>query len=783
MAQTHPSDKESTSKARREPRSVQERREHQAQEKSKRSSMRIWHTLFVVFSLASLIAIVISATKTGCVEGDKWVALSKTLDGPREKKEIALRGNIYASTGEPLRVTVAYYKIDLDLKAEGLKKLYEQCGERKVLDTLADVVLRHFPDIKEKKSHNQLVNEWTQKIQKTRNTKVHPIVDPIGRLITYYEYNAFFTDSLVMYRYDRKGNKKRSPYYRGFKSQNRYVRACPYNHLADATIGSINKETGVGNSGLEAYYDDVLSGADGRSQVAYASRKGTRIITTAPIHGYDLYTTIDPELQRVATNALREVLEASSALYGTAILMESSTGRIVAISNLKRLAEDPVYKERDNSACIDFVEPGSTIKPVSMMIALDRGIVTPEQTVDVGNGVWEYGKRFVRDHNANKGGYGVITYEEVMKYSSNVGIAKMIVGGFHDSPNDFRKAFLDLGFDELCCQEIPGAQKSGIKPVDTWDATTLAWLSFGYVSRHPPINILAFYNAIANGGKMLNPYLVDRIVDKSGRVIHSAQPKVLRDSICSDRTIEQLRHMLRGVVVDGTGKAVNSPLVSISGKTGTAQTLNPKTRTYEHCGHYVSFCGYFPSDNPRYSVISTVMLPPGVPYSAGHQPGAVVRAIAEAVASRGTARSVTEIPPKQDKLKGVHITSGRLGAISKFAAQEKADLEVGKGIQHDTPVAVEEASEGKWRVRAYSNVPKNVMPNLIGFSVSEALYQLQIRGVKVHLVGQGHVIAQSHAYGTELKKGEVIVLTLGYRSASQPKPATPEVKEETPQKR
>ena len=497
----------------------------------------------------------------------------------------------------------------------------------------------------------------------------------------------------------------------------------------------------------------MLSGADGRSQVAYASRKGTRIITTAPIHGCDIYTTIDPELQRVATNSLREVLETSNALYGTAILMEASTGRIVAISNLKRLAEDPTYKERDNSACIDFVEPGSTIKPVSMMIALDRGIVTPEQMVDVGNGVWEYGKRFVRDHNANRGGYGTISYEEVMKYSSNVGIAKMI------------------------------AQKSGIKPVDTWDATTLAWLSFGYVSRHPPINILSFYNAIANGGKMLNPYLVDRIVDKSGRVIYSAQPKVLRDSICSDRTIEQLRHMLRGVVVDGTGKAVNSPLVSISGKTGTAQTLNPKTRTYEHCGHYVSFCGYFPSDNPRYSVISTVMLPPGAVYSAGQQPGAVVRAIAEAVASRGTARSVTEMAPKQDKLKGVDITSGRLGAISKLAAQEKADLEIDKKIQHETPVSVEEISEGKWRVRAHSDVPKNVMPNLVGFSVSEALYQLQIRGAKVRLMGQGHVIAQSRAYGMPLQKGDVIVLTLGYRAAAQPKPATSEPKEETPQKR
>ena len=282
---------------------------------------------------------------------------------------------------------------------------------------------------------------------------------------------------------------------------------------------------------------------------------------------------------------------------------------------------------------------------------------------------------------------------------------------------------------------------------------------------------------------MLNPYLVDRIVDKSGRVIYSAQPKVLRDSICSDRTIEQLRHMLRGVVVDGTGKAVNSPLVSISGKTGTAQTLNAKTRTYEHCGHYVSFCGYFPSDNPRYSVISTVMLPPGAVYSAGQQPGAVVRAIAEAVASRGTARSVTEMVPKQDKLKGVHITSGRLGAISKFAAQEKADLEIDKKIQHETPVSVEEISEGKWRVRAHTDVPKNVMPNLVGFSVSEALYQLQIRGAKVRLMGQGHVIAQSRAYGMPLQKGDVIVLTLGYRAAAQPKPATSETKEETPQKR
>lgn len=771
MEQTHPKAKDSVPRAKREPRSVQERKEHQAQEKRKRSNMRKWHTLFVVATFVALFAIVISGTKTGCVEGDKWVALSKTLGSPHEKKEIALRGNIYASTGEPLRVTVAYYKIDLDLKAEGLKKLYEQSGERKVLDTLADAVLRHFPDIKAKKSHNQLVTEWREKLRKTKNNKAHPIVDPIGRLITYYEYNAFFSDSLVMYRYERGKSKRRSFYYRAFRSQNRYVRACPYGHLADATIGSVNKETGVGKSGLEAYYDDILSGADGRSQVAYASRKATRIITTAPIHGYDLYTTIDPELQRVASDALRKVLEESNGLYGTAILMEAATGRIVAISNLKRLGEDPIYKERDNSACIDYVEPGSTIKPVSMMIALDRGLVSPDQMVEVGNGLWVYGNRIVRDHNAHRGGYGTISYEEVMMFSSNVGIAKMIVGGFHDSPNDFRNAFLDLGFDQLFCQEIPGAQKSGIKPVDTWDATTLAWLSFGYVSRHPPINLLAFYNAIANGGKMLNPYLVDRIVDKSGRVVHSAQPKVLRDSICSDQTIEQLRHMLRMVVTDGTGKAVNSPIVSISGKTGTAQTINPKTKTYEHCGHYVSFCGYFPSENPRYSVMSTVMLPPGAMYSAGHQPGAVVRAIAEAVTKRGTARSVDEFALKQDKLKGVHISSGRLGTISKFAAHENAQLVMDKTIGHDATVSIETSSDGQWRVHPRAEVPKNIMPDLVGFSVSEALYQLQIRGAKVRLLGQGHVIAQSRPFGTPLKKGDAVVLTLGYRSEAQKKVA------------
>lgn len=751
------------SRPRQTPRSQQELLERKAFEQKKRTQMRVVYLLFIFVSYISLFLIVASASKTGCVDGRKWVAVGNSLGVQGSQKELAQRGNIYAATGEPLRVTVTYYKLTLDLKADPLERLIKKFGERPVLDTLSQTIFKYFPELKQKTSKSQMLQEWMA----VRRSGTKRNVRPIDRAISYEEYKAFFGDSVVMNRYDRNGKYRGARYYqKAFSTTHVYVRSSPYGTLADATIGAIHRETGQGRSGLEKYYNDILAGINGHSYQKLAARNQVaRIVTSAPIHGCDIYTTIDPIIQAEVTQALQNTLRGSEARCGAAILMEVSTGRVVAIANLRKKRKDAVYKEYENIACCDLREPGSTIKAASMVIALDRDLISLDEFVDVGNGYWSYGRSRVTDHNAPNG-YGAITYEQAFMKSSNVAMAKMIVNGFENDKEGFRDAFLKLGFDSLYCEEIPGAQHSKLDPVKYWDGASLAWAAFGYKSAHPPINILAFYNAIANGGKLLYPRFVDRIVDKSGVVRYSFQPKVLRDSICSDATLAKMHKILRLVVTDGTGKAVNSPLVSISGKTGTAQIYSEEKHNYQG-GHYISFCGFFPSENPRYSVMAVMDLPPDAPYySAGLQTGGVVRAIAEAVTARGTARSISDVAPKRQKSEGARLLSGRLGEVSQFAAQEQMQLDIDQGLQHDTYVNIEPTSQGHWRVSPRQKSFHGVVPDLINLPVSEAMYQLQLRGLRGRLVGQGHVIAQSPVAGSPATAGSIVTLSLGYRKSN-----------------
>lgn len=719
--------------------------------KKKRNTMRFIYTIFFACSIAASIAILVRSIKIGYIEGPHWLQCFERIRQEKVLVEPAIRGDIYATTGEPLRMSVAYYTLSLDLKAEGLLKLYKKYGERPILDTIAQMVCRNFPDIAQKKNRQLLVAEWQKEKRKGKR-----IVYPIQRPISYYEYNRFFADK-YMSTYDSKGKRKGSSfYYRAFRSDNYYKRTSPLYNLADATIGTLDKDLNIGKSGFERGYDSILRGQDGSAKRTYVSRRPSRIITKPPVHGFDLYTTIDSYIQHVATQALEATLQECYGDFGSATVMETHTGRIVAMCNLDKKSSGR-YVEDYNHACLDNIEPGSTFKAASMMIALDEKLVTPNETVDTGNGSWQYASYTISD-TGNK--HGVMTYTQAMAQSSNVAIAKMIVNGFEHRKEAYLERLKDLGFGLTLTTEIPGAQRSQIPELGEWDKTTLGWLAHGYRSMHPPLAILTFYNGIASGGKLYKPYFVDRIVTKSGKVHQSFQPTLLRDSLCSTQTIEQLRAMLRQVVIDGTGRTVNSPLIEICGKTGTSKRYNKKTRSYKNNGYYISFCGFFPADNPRYTALVTIAIPHGQPPASGPWSGGVVRAIAEAIASKSAQRNIDELLPVQKNSYPTAVASGRLSAISAFAAQQDVQLQTPHNIAPNTLVSVSVQKDGHWIATRKPSYKANVMPDLYGLPLKEAMPLLQKRGLSVHLHGRGHVVAQSIPPGTLINKSTPVIIQL-----------------------
>ena len=349
----------------------------------------------------------------------------------------------------------------------------------------------------------------------------------------------------------------------------------PFGTLASRTIGDIYGEieeggTTKGKNGLELQYDSLLRGQAGLSSVRRVGGGWTNVIEVDPVDGMDIRTTIDINIQDITEKSLVDKLKAIDAESGTAVVMEVETGEIKAITNMGRIREG-VYGETKNHAVADEIEPGSTFKVASIMVALEDGLCNPGDTVDVGNGIYMYKGARMTDHNMNKGGYGRISVEQAIWYSSNIGVAKTILKGYSDNPTKFVEGLYRIGMNADLRLEIPGAGRAKIRrPDDTtryWSKTTLPWMSFGYETQVPPINTLAFFNAIANNGKMVRPMFTKEILH-NGKTVQSFSTEVINSSICSDHTLALIKDMLLGVVEKGTGKAVHSDIVRIAGKTG-----------------------------------------------------------------------------------------------------------------------------------------------------------------------------------------------------------------------
>jgi cell division protein FtsI (penicillin-binding protein 3) len=485
----------------------------------------------------------------------------------------------------------------------------------------------------------------------------------------------------------------------------------------DITLRTIGYDTEGASAGLEGYYSTYLQGQPGNRLMQKIAGNDWKPLddpqAVEPIDGYDLFTTIDTRIQDVAQLSLLRQLEKYEADHGCAVVMEVATGRIVAMANLGRNA-DSTYTELRNYAVWETTEPGSTMKLISTMILLESGVADTSTRVNTTGGEYViYGKK-VRD--SHPGGYGEISLGEAFEKSSNTGIVKLVYKEFEKNPEDFVDYLYRKKFDEPTGVQIKGETAPNIPNPndDNWSGITLPWMAYGYGVEFTPLQMLTIYNAVANGGTMVRPQVVDRIMDH-GRVVEKYEPEILEEAICSESTLAKLKALLEGAVKRGTATNIYDPKVPIAGKTGTCQ-LN-----YWRGGkdYQSSFAGYFPADNPKYSCIVVINKPN---YYKGYYgnivAGPVFKSIADEVFS--------QLPQTPTTLKADQL------ALAECASPELD--------------AYEDALE------------KNYLPSLRGLNARSATQVVEMAGKEIVLNGTGRVVAQEPAIGTPLNQCSTVTL-------------------------
>ena len=436
----------------------------------------------------------------------------------------------------------------------------------------------------------------------------------------------------------------------GFHWEEYNSRRHPFGSLAWRTIGDVYIAKDSAKNGLELSYDSLLRGTNGLMHRRKVLSKYLDIPVLSPIDGCDIVTTIDVSMQDLAERAVIDELKEINGEMGVAILMEVKTGDVKAIVNMSRAA-DGEYYEMVNNAISYRCEPGSVFKVASFLVALDDGII-PNDTnfvIHTGSGVMEMHGRPMKDHNWRRGGYQDINVARALEVSSNIGVSYVIDKFYGNNPTKYVQGLYRVGIHEDLKLPLVGYHTPWIRMPDTkttdrtkyWSKTTLPWMSIGYETQIAPINTVAFYNAIANDGKMMQPRFVKQLV-KDGQVIKEFEPVVLKERIAKPQAIKTMQTILEHVVSQGLGRKAGSKMFKVAGKTGTAQVADQYGGYHSGTTRYwLSFAGYFPADNPRYTCI-VCLKKSGLPASGGGMSGVVFHRISEGVMAQNLKLSVAD---------------------------------------------------------------------------------------------------------------------------------------------
>ena len=638
------------------------------------------------------------------------------------------RGNILSCDGQLMATSIPEYKIFMDFQGAAFEN--DSLWLDKV-DSICEGLHKIFPQ-RTAEEFKQHLEAGRHKVNKNGSVGArHWAIWP--RRINYNTYmEVRQLPFLNMPKYKSGFHEEE------FNSRNR-----PFGSLALRTVGGLYGAKDSAYFGLELSYDSILRGTPGITGRRKVLNKYMNIPVTLPIDGCDIVTTIDVNMQDLAERALLDELKEVSGEMGVAILMEVKTGDVKAIVNLLR-NEDGRYIEGVNSAISYRCEPGSVFKVASFLVALDDEVVDTSFVIHTGCGVMEMHGRPMKDHNWRRGGYQDINVARALEVSSNIGVSYVIDKFYGSNPERYVKGLYRVGIHEDLKLPLVGYHSPYIRMPDTkttdrskyWSKTTLPWMSIGYETQIAPINTVAFYNAIANDGKMMQPRFVKQVL-KNGEVVKEYEPVVLKSQIARPKALKTMQTILEHVVSQGLGRKAGSKLFKVAGKTGTAQVADQYGSYHSGITRYwLSFAGYFPADNPRYSCIVCIKKS-GLPASGGGMSGVVFHHIAEGVMARNLKMSVEDAHDEYS----VSIPEVKTGN-SKYANQVLNQLGVNKRMPQDA----------KYR--------QNITPDVTGMGAKDAVYMLETRGLKVKLHGRGKVKKQSYHAGKEIVIGSECVLVL-----------------------
>ncbi len=649
----------------------------------------------------------------------------------------AERGNIYSADGRLLATSLPSFEIRMDMKADGLTKdVFKQN-----IDSLSMRMANFFRD-KSPSDYKKLF--VAARVRGERYFLVK-------KDVSYPDLQTVKTFPIF-----RLGQFKG-----GFIALQHNKRQYPFKELANRTIGYMRDAT-VQPVGLEGKFNSDLTGIPGKRLMQKVSGGEFLPINDKneidPQNGKDIITTLDVNLQDVAEDALMKSLIENKADHGCCVVMDVKTGAIRAMANLGK-QDNGSYREDYNYAVGESHEPGSTFKLASMIALLEDGFVDLNDTVDLELGIHSYWNGRYRQimHDAERHNLNRVNLVSAFAHSSNVGISKLVDEYYSKQPEKYLQHLRDLKFDQKLGVEIPGEHQPYIKDIKdkTFTRFSLPWMSVGYEVKISPLQILALYNAVANNGTMMKPYLVQAI-DEYGKPERQFQPTVLEQKICSEKTLEALRTILLAVVDSGTGRTLRDPNYSIAGKTGTAQIADD-TRKYADKIYQSSFVGYFPADHPLYSCIVVVNAPSNGIYYGAAVAGPVFKELADKVFSTNLDLHSAIEEQVNDTVSMPKLKSGYKNDLSTVCTQ--------LGIHYQSN------SENAWvNVMAAGNKvvitdkkdseEPGVVPDVKGMGLRNALYLLENCGLKVNALGAGSVTSQSMQPGTSFQKGQMISITL-----------------------
>ncbi|GAA4468065.1 penicillin-binding protein [Nibrella saemangeumensis] len=671
-------------------------------------------------------------------KGKYW---SQRIDGIRIKSDTlrAKRGNIYAADGNSLLATsLPFYEVGFDPHVAKDKYFDDK------IDSLSVLLARMFKD--------RSTQDYKEMLKSARDNERQRYVRLSRRLINYQE-----RQEMRKWPFFRSTSKVAA---RGGVLRPIYKRYHPFEQMAKRTIGDLNPKTGRGLIGLEASYQTHLAGKDAVGTVEILAGGVPKPVGSGPSlkpePGHDLITTLDVNFQDIAETALRNALDNYQADKGCVIVMEVATGEIRAMANLTRYTTGGSvrYLETFNHALAGRTDPGSTFKLATMMALLEEKAISPEKKVNTGGGSMRYHGLTIADASGH--GSGILTARQVFEKSSNVGIHLLMRDYFYTRPETYCRYLNQFRLTKPTGIQMQGEATPFVRNPNSkgWSKTSLAFMAYGYEMAITPLQMLTFYNAVANNGKWVRPMIVKQI-RLADEVLEEIKPYTAPEPICSPQTAKLVREMLEGVVTQGTAKKIQSPNYRIAGKTGTAQKII--SGRYQVGRYYTSFIGYFPADKPKYSCITVVDNPHGDHINALYG-GSVAAPVFREVADRIYGYDINIHEPAMMARRGPHSVPGLKAGYAN-------DLhiiasEAGLGSQPATEGWVRTVANGNRETWRSQETRPNQVPDVRGLTLRDALHLLENRGLRVSVQGRGKVTEQSIEPGMALSGIKQITLTL-----------------------